>query len=131
MINPTYLGLALVPCLLSPAIAAQPDTHYTLAQEVIALLSETEQILNSCSDADSTAAALPELRKLAQRAAELRTRQLQLADSTMQEDINIAPLVQDFQLIWGAVCAQIERLEQAGLLSEALREVLCISPTTN
>ncbi len=127
----TLLATITLPALICPIATAQADSHYTLAQEVIALLSETELTLSSCTDAAGTEAALPKLRELAAKAAELHTRQQQLPDSTMQEDVAIAALVQDFQTIWGAIRAHIDRLEQAGLLSEALREVLRIAPTTD
>lgn len=117
--------------LVCPMAVAQSDTHYLLAQEVINLLSETEMTLAGCTDAAGTEAALPKLRELAAQAAELRTRQQQLPDSTLQEDLTIAPLVQDFQLLWAAIRSHIERLEREGLLSAQLREVLRIAPTTN
>lgn len=127
----TLLATVSLPALICPIAAAQADSHYSLAQEVISLLSETELTLSSCTDAAGTEAALPKLRDLAAKAAELRSRQQQLPDSTMQEDVAVAALVQDFQIIWGAIRAHIDRLEQAGLLSAELREVLRIAPTTD
>lgn len=125
----------LICALLLPASVCcateQTDTHHILAQEIIALLSDTELVLNSCTDSASVEAALPRLRELAQQAHDIHERQRKLPDSSLQEDISIASLVQEFQLIWGAIRAHIERLEKAGLLSKELREVLRIAPTTN
>ncbi len=126
-----FPATAAVPFLLCSAAVAQTDSHYSLAQEIVALLSETELLLSSCTDKPTTAAALPQLRELAQRAADLKNRQNKLPNSSLQEDINIAALVQDFQVVWGGICSHIERLENSGLLTDELREVLRIAPTTN
>lgn len=126
-----YIYALVISATVCYATTEQPDTHHSLAQEVIALLSETELVLNSCTDSTSVEAALPRLRELAQQAQSIHSRQLKLPNSTLQEDISIAALVQEFQLIWGAICSHIERLEKAGLLSTDLREVLRIAPTTN
>ncbi|MBQ8480834.1 MAG: hypothetical protein IJ503_10690 [Akkermansia sp.] len=126
-----YTCALLIPAAACHAAAEQIDTHHILAQEIIHLLSETELVLSSCTDKMSTEAALPRLRELAQQAQSIHDRQLKLPNSTLQEDISIATLVQEFQLIWGAICAHIERLDTAGLLTPELREVLRIAPTTN
>ena len=105
-------------------------SHASIAQEIIALLSDTELVLNSCRDKESVAAAIPELRELAARARDIRTRQLTLPDSSLQEDISIARSVPDFRTLWDAVSAHIERLQNENLMSDELREVLCIAPTT-
>lgn len=126
-----YTSALLIPAAACHAAAEQTDTHHILAQEIIHLLSETELVLSSCTDKMSTEAALPGLRALAQQAQSIHDRQLKLPNSTLQEDISIATLVQEFQLIWGAICAHIERLDKAGLLTPELREVLRIAPTTN
>ncbi len=106
-------------------------SHASIAQEIIALLSDTELVLNSCRDQESTAAALPELRALAARAHDIRTRQLSLPDSTLQEDIAIARSVPEFRTLWEAISAHIERMQSENLLSDELREVLRIAPTTH
>lgn len=126
-----FQATVVAPFALCSAADAQADSHYGLAQEIVDLLSETELLLSSCTDEPTTAAALPQLRELAQRAAELKNRQNKLPNSSLQEDINIAALVKDFQVVWGAICSHIERLEKGGLLTSELREVLRIAPTTN
>jgi hypothetical protein len=126
-----YICALLIPAAACYADTEQTDTHHTLAQEVVNLLAETELLLSTCTDAASVEAALPKLKELAQLAQSIHSRQLKLPNSTLQEDISIAALVQEFQLIWGAICGHIERLEKAGLLSKDLRDVLRIAPTTN
>lgn len=117
--------------LLCTADDTAQATHFSLAQEVINLLSETELTLGSCTDTAGVEAALPRLEELAEQARQLREAQLKLPDSTIQEDIAIARMVQDFQLIWEAIRAHIERLESTGLMTDKLRNVLHIAPTTN
>lgn len=126
-----YTCALLIPAAACHAATEQTDTHHTLAREIIDLLAETELVLNSCTDEISTAAAISRLRELAQQAQSIHERQRKLPNSTLQEDISIAALVQEFQIIWGAICAHIERLDKAGLLTPELREVLRIAPTTN
>ncbi len=116
---------------ICPLMAQETElSHASIAQEIIALLSDTELVLNSCRDQESVAAAIPELRELAARARDIRTRQLTLPDSSLQEDISIARSVPDFRTLWDAVSAHIERLQNENLMSDELREVLCIAPTT-
>ncbi len=126
-----YICALIIPAAACYATTEQPDSHQSLAQEIINLLSETELVLSTCTDATSVEAALPKLNELAQQAQSIHSRQLRLPDSTLQEDISIAAHVQEFQLIWGAICGHIERLEKAGILSNELRDVLRIAPTTN
>ena len=131
MIKPPLICALFLPASICCAATEQTDTHHLLAQEIITLLSDTELVLNSCTDPASVETALPRLRELAQQAQAIHDRQLKLPNSTLQEDISIAALVQEFQIIWGAICAHIERLDKAGLLTPELREVLRIAPTTN
>ena len=127
----TYISALIIPAAACYATTEHTDTHHSLAQEIINLLSETELVLSTCTDAASVEAALPRLEELAQQAQSIHDRQLKMPNSTLQEDISIAALVQEFQLIWGAICAHIERIEKAGILSNELRDVLRIAPTTN
>lgn len=106
------------------------DTHRSLAGKLIHLLSATEICLNSCQDAASVEAALPELRRLASIADDLASRQAALPPPTVQDDMAAADLVDDFATIWQAICKHIERLQKAGLVSDALRDVLKLAPPT-
>ncbi len=126
-----YICALIIPAAACYANTEQTDTHHTLAQEIINLLAETELVLSTCTDEASVQVALPKLQELAQQAQSIHSRQLKLPNSTLQEDISIATHVQEFQLIWGAICAHIERLEKAGILSNELRDVLRVAPTTN
>ncbi len=128
--------LILSACLLPAAIChAEPQdsapTHQSLALELIALLSDTELALYSCRDAESVQAALPTFRELAKQAENIKQKQLTLPDSTLQEDIVISRNVQDFQMLWEAIQGHIDRLMSENLLSQELRDVLRIAPTTN
>lgn len=118
--------------LICPAVADEQkaDTHFTIAQDVINLLSETEIVLNSCRDAESVKAAEEPLKVLAKMAQDIKARQFALPDSSLQEDITIAGQVKDFQNLWNAIQNHIERLQRDGLMSDALRDILRIAPTT-
>ena len=125
------LAAASLPLIIcSVAAANEPVPHFSIAQEVINLLAETELLLNSCRDAESVAAAVPELQKLGAEAQAIKEKQLKLPDSSLQEDITIARQVKDFQNLWSAIQGHIERIQKDGLMSEELRNVLCIAPTT-
>ena len=125
------LAAAAIPLTICCVAAAdESTTHFTIAQEVINLLAETELLLNSCRDAESVAAAIPELEKLGNEAQQIKAKQLTLPDSSLQEDITIARQVKDFQNLWSAIQGHIERLQKDGLMSDELRKVLCIAPTT-
>lgn len=121
--------------LLTSAISYATEeatvTHFSIAQDVIALLSETELTLSSCTDEQSVTAALPKLRQLGEQARAIAARQRSLPDSSLNEDLTIAPLIRDFQVLWDAIRAHIERLENSGLMSDDLKNVLKIAHTTN
>ena len=126
------LSALIISSSLSCATAQDTaDTHQSLAKEVITLLADTELALNSCRDAESVQAALPTFRELAKQAETIKQKQLALPDSTLQEDITIARDVQDFQILWEAIQAHIDRLMNENLLTPELRDVLRIAPTTN
>lgn len=111
-------------------MAQDEVTHFSVAQEIIDLLSQTEIILNTCQNEESVKAALPQLSELAAQVKLLKEKQATLPDSSLNEDISLARQVQDFQTIWNAIRAHIERLENSGLISDELRDVLKIAPTT-
>ncbi|MBR5894181.1 MAG: hypothetical protein IKZ13_01400 [Akkermansia sp.] len=123
--------ILLAGAFTSIAAEEQQLTHFSLAQDVINLLSDTEIILSQCQDSQSVQQAIPELNKLADTAREIARKQLSMPDSTLNEDITIARQVKDFETIWAAVRAQIERLENTGLMTDELRKALGVAPTTN
>ncbi len=104
------------------------DTHQSIARELVDLLSQTEVCLNSCQNAASVEAALPELRRLAARADDIAARQSALPAPTVQDDIAAAEMVSDFATVWQAICKHIDRLQKEGLVSDALRDILKLSP---
>lgn len=130
--KPAVISHALLfACAISYATEEAQVTHFSLAQDVITLLSETELTLSTCTDEQSVSAALPRLKQLGEQARAIADKQRSLPDSSLNEDLTVAPLVSDFQLLWEAIRAHIERLENSGLMSEELKNVLRVAPTTN
>lgn len=128
----TLLHIPILLALLSPQLSANEEvTHISLARQIIELLSQTELVLNTCQNEASVKEAIPQLKELAEQAQQLKQQQSQLPDSSLNEDLTIAKQVPDFLTIWDAIRAHIERLENSKLLSDELREVLKIAPTTN
>ncbi len=130
---PTAAALAALAFAL-PAAAAEapaaplPDSHRAYTAALIELLSQTEICLNSCRDAASCQAALPRLRELSRRAAELAAALPLRTEPTVQDYMAAHPQVGTFNTLWNAITAHFERLEQAGLMSEEMRTVLGIAP---
>jgi len=128
MTHPLPYLLPLLPICCAAWGENAVDTHQSIARELVNLLSETEVCLNSCRDTASVEAALPELRRLAARADAIAARQSALPAPTVQDDMAAAEMVNDFATIWQAICKHIDRLQKAGLVSDALRDVLKLSP---
>ncbi len=116
---------ALIGCV---ATAQQPVNHLEVAQAYVRLLQQTEQLLAGCRDAAGVEAALPGLRKLAEQARAVRTAQLQLPDPTTVDYNAVQAVAQDFVQASTQISSHIERLREAGLVSEALRAVLVLPP---
>ena len=115
----------LSPCICCHAMAAEQDTHLSLAQEVVNLLSETEICLNLCQDEQSVEAQLPKLQELAQLALDIQSRQKLLPDATLSEDIQIhKQCVPDFTTLQKAIDAHIIRLRNSNLITPELAEIL-------
>ncbi len=110
------------------AAPAQPANHQEFATALLELLTQTEQCLASCVDEASVEAALPSLQELAQQARRLSAWQRALPEPTVQDYMAAHPQVGSFNRIWQAIGDHIERLEQAKLVSPALREVLHLAP---
>ncbi len=116
--------------------AAAQDSHISLANEIINLLSATEICLNTCRDAASVQAVLPQLELLAQKAADIKERQSKLPDFTPAEDKEIARLIPTYTTLSKAIDAHLQRLADSGLMSPELRAILGYTqpdspPTTN
>lgn len=115
------------PIVACCSVTAQ-DTHYSLAEEIVDFLSQTEICLNLCQDEQSVKEMLPQLKELSAYAAELKARQSKLADLTPAEDKAIAKLIPDYLNLQRAIEEHVARIIKNGLMSEELAEVLCISP---
>lgn len=131
--NHTILKIT-TPFILAASVTAQ-DTNLSVANEIIALLSETEICLNLCRDAQSVNDVIPKLRELAVRACEIKERQNKLADLTPTEDREIAKLIPQFITLQKAIRAHLIRLNTEDLFTPELEEVLTsnpnFAPTTN
>ncbi len=121
------LAFAL-PLAAAEAAHDQPDSHQAYTAALIDLLSKTEVCLNGCRDAASTAAALPLLRQLSERAAGLAAALPLLTEPTVQDYMAAHPKVSTFNMLWNAIGEHIARLTEAGLMTDELREVLGIAP---
>lgn len=121
--------LFLTLCSFVCAEGEQPafTSHQEAAQSLIHLLSQTEACLAGCTDAPSVQNALPRLRELAAQAAQFKAAQNSLPEPTTQDYLAAQAILGEFNTVWNAIRAHIERLEKAQLLSPELRQVLRIS----
>ncbi|MBE6417483.1 MAG: hypothetical protein E7033_03335 [Akkermansiaceae bacterium] len=106
------------------AAATAQDTHLSLANEIINLLSETEICLNLCRDAQSVQDVLPQLADLQKRAQDLKKRQNALPDITPEDDKQIAPLIKTFITLQDAITAHLQRISAEQLLTPELLHVI-------
>lgn len=109
------------------AESAMPTNHQDMAEALLDFLSRTELCLNSCVDADSVRAAIPELRKLATEADQLAAAQMALPEPTVQDFMAIQHRMGDFNNIWNAIQKHLRRLSEQGLMTDDFRQILKIS----
>ena len=103
-------------------------SHMDLTQTILDFLSRTELCLNSCRDAESVKAALPQLRDLQQECNRIVETQRSLPEPTVQDYMAVQNHMETFNPIWGAIRSHIERLENEQLMSEELRAILHVAP---
>lgn len=132
-ILPLWAAVALLPAPLpAQEPAAQPaettDSHAELADALVALLQQTAATLEQCTDADSVAAALPALQARQEEAAKLMARQAALPEPTVQDYMAAQARANDFLDAKRSIQASVARLQQAGLLSAEIRQILGIAP---
>lgn len=127
----TLLPGALLCGAQEQAPTVEADTHQDVAAALVDFLSRTELCLNSCRDAASVEAALPSLEKLKEEAQALHLRQAKLPEPTVQDYMAAQSLAGDFSTLWSAIREHIERLENAGLVSDSLRQTLHIAPSSS
>lgn len=116
----------------APALTASaaPSGHQDCALALLQLLSDTEICLNGCRDAASVQAALPRLRELKRQARQIAETQQHLPEPTSQDLLSMNQHLQRFNTLWDAIKEHIHRLEEAGLISQEMRDILCIAPPT-
>lgn len=119
-----FLPLTTIVVIAYGAAASAKDTHLSLANEIIDLLSETEVCLNLCRDAQSVQEILPQLQNLQKRAQDLKNRQNELPDITPEDDKQIAPLIKTFITLQDAITAHLQRLSTEQLLTPELLQII-------
>lgn len=123
-------GLLALACglfLLIPGAIGAPASHVDMTHAILDFLSRTELCLQSCQDEASISAALPQLKELKKECGQLVDAQRSLPEPTVQDYMAVQDKMEAFTTIWKAIRDHIERLEQAGLLSQELREILHIA----
>ena len=104
-------------------------SHIDLTHTVLDFLSRTELCLNSCRDADSVAAAIPQLRELEKECGKIVEAQRALPEPTVQDYMAVQDQMEAFNTVWEAICGHIERLETEQLMTEEMRNSLHIAPS--
>lgn len=106
-----------------------PSNHVDLSTSIIEFLSRTEHCLNTCQDAASVNAAIPQLKQLKDECDRLVEKQKSLPEPTVQDFMAVQHQMDAFYTVWNAIRKHIERMEQNKLLTEEIRAILCIEPS--
>lgn len=114
--------------LLCATANDMPTNHVDMTSAVLDFLSRTELCLNSCQDAASTQAAIPQLQELKKECELLVNAQRKLPEPTVQDYMAVQHQMDTFNTIWNAIRDHIERLEQLKLMTPQLRNILHIAP---
>lgn len=104
--------------------APAPINHQDMAEAMLDFLSRTELCLNSCQDKDSTQAAMPQLKKLAEEAKKLSAIQAALPEPTVQDFMAVQHKSGDFINISKAIFDHIDRLRQLQILTPEMAKIL-------
>ncbi|MBR3903725.1 MAG: hypothetical protein IKJ29_08720 [Akkermansia sp.] len=125
-----HLLLSIAFGIFSASAPAQelPANHVDLTDSILDFLSRTELCLNSCNDAQSIEAALPQLQQLSEECGKLVDAQRALPEPTVQDYMAVQNKMEAFTTIWNAIRAHIERLEENKLMTPELREILRVAP---
>ncbi len=123
---PAVLSLAI--CCNASLMAAnetpKTDTHQSLAQELLLIMSDTEAQLSNCTDAATVDAAIPHLLELSKQAQQLKQRQKELPEPTVQDYLAAQSLVGDFNTLVQAIEQHIARLQKLQIISPQLSKIL-------
>lgn len=124
------IALSLVLLSLESFAQEMAGNHVDLTSNIIDFLSRTEICLNSCRDAESVNAAIPQLQQLKQECEKLVEVQRSLPEPTIQDYMAVQNQMGDFSTIWNAIRDHIERLEAENLMTAEMRQILHIAPAS-
>ncbi len=124
------ITLLLMPFAMASQEATMPTNHVDMTTAIIEFLSRTELCLNTCRDEASVKAAIPQLQELKQECDKIVEAQRALPEPTIQDYMAVQNQMEAFNTVWNAIRDHIERLEQEQLLSDEMRDILHIAPTT-
>lgn len=105
-----------------------PSNHVDLTTAIIEFLSRTELCLNSCRDAESAKAAIPQLQQLKAECDKLVEIQQNLPEPTIQDYMAVQNQMEAFNTIWNAIRDHLERLEAENIMTREMRDILHIAP---
>lgn len=127
----TLLAVVLGFIVLGSFAQASASNHVDMTSAILDFLSRTELCLNSCRDAASAQAAIPQLQALKEECSILVKEQQNLPEPTIQDYMAVQNKMEVFTTIWNAIRNHIERMEQARILSPELRQILQIAPNSS
>lgn len=122
----TTLCFAL--CSLNVHAQDMPGNHVDVTTAILDFLSRTELCLNSCTDAASTQAAIPQLQQLKQECDKLAEAQKALPEPTVQDYMAVQAHMEAFNTIWKAIRNHIARMQQEKLMTPEIIQILHIAP---
>jgi hypothetical protein len=120
----------LITLLLAGTVYAQaelPANHVDLSSSIIEFLSRTELCLNTCQSAETVQAAIPQLKELREECQRIIEMQHSLPEPTVQDFMAVQHQMEAFNLVWNAIRAHITRLENQGLLTAEICEIVGIA----
>ena len=135
MYFPSHASLAVAASLmLSPSLILHADeaaliTHESVAAQLVDVLARTELTLRMCNTPEEVKTALPKLLELKAEMEEILELQAQLADPSMQDFISAEPHIAPFTRVMDAIEAELKRLQESGLYSQELLDILRIKPS--
>ena len=120
----------LLTLILASSIFAQeelPANNVDLSSFIIDFLSRTELCLNSCQSKETVQAAIPQLKELKAECQRIVEMQRSLPEPTVQDFMAVQHQMEAFNLVWNAIRAHITRLENQGLLTAEICEIVGIA----
>lgn len=127
-IKSPFLPVVLACAALSSAAQDAPANHVDMTEAILDFLSRTELCLQSCADEASTKAAIPQLRQLKQECDTLVAQQKALPEPTVQDYMAVQHHMAAFNTIWQSIRTHVARMQESGLMSAEVAEILHIAP---